>query len=78
MGKPACKHSQKRRSQKKARQPSQGMGEVEKGETLQKFGDTYSWIAYQLEVWAPITTFAVEIRFQIRDQFWIPQPKLHG
>ena len=54
------------------------MGEVEKGETLQKFGDTYSWIAYQLEVWAPITTFAVEIRFQIRDQFWIPQPKLHG
>ena len=22
--------------------------------------------------------FAVEVRFLIRDQFWIPRPKLHG
>ena len=22
-------------------------------------------------------TFSAEVRFQIRDQFWIPQPKLH-
>ena len=28
--------------------------------------------------WDVVTTFAVEVRFQIRDQFWIPQPKLHG
>ena len=27
--------------------------------------------------WDPIITFAVEVQFQIRDQFWIPQPKLH-
>ena len=39
---------------------------------------TYSWIACQLEVGTPIITFAVEVQFQIRDQFWIPQLKLHG
>ena len=22
--------------------------------------------------------FAVKVQFHIRDQFWIPQPKLHG
>ena len=28
--------------------------------------------------WAYAGIFAAEVRFQIRDQFWIPQPKLHG
>ena len=28
--------------------------------------------------WAYVGIFAVKIRFHIRDQFWIPQPKLHG
>ena len=27
--------------------------------------------------WDPVITFAVEVRFQIQNQFWIPQPKLH-
>ena len=27
--------------------------------------------------WDYAGIFAVDIRFQIRDQFWIPQPKLH-
>ena len=27
--------------------------------------------------WAYTSIFAVEVQFQIRDQFWIPQPKLH-
>ena len=40
-------------------------------------GIHYSWIACQLEVGTPIMTFAVEVQFQIQDQFWIPQPKLH-
>ena len=39
---------------------------------------TYSWIVWQLEVGSPIITFAVEVQLRIRDQFWIPQPKLHG
>ena len=39
---------------------------------------TYRWIACQLEVGTLIITFTVEAQFQIRDQFWIPQPKLHG
>ena len=38
----------------------------------------YIWIACQLEVGTPIITSAVEVRFQIRDYFWIPQPRLHG
>ena len=38
----------------------------------------YSWIVCQLEVGSPIITFAVEVQFQIGDQFWIPQPKLRG
>ena len=25
-----------------------------------------------------VITFAVGVQFQIGDQFWIPQPKLHG
>ena len=28
--------------------------------------------------WDVRITFAVEVRFQIRAQFWIPQPKQHG
>ena len=28
--------------------------------------------------WDYADIFAVEVQFQIRDQFWIPQPKLHG
>ena len=36
----------------------------------------YSWIVCQLEVGTPIITFAVEVQFQTRDQFWNPQPKL--
>ena len=28
--------------------------------------------------WAYASIFAVEIRFHIRGQFWIPEPKLHG
>jgi len=28
--------------------------------------------------WDCAGIFAVEVRFQIWDQFWIPQPKLHG
>ena len=28
--------------------------------------------------WDVIIAFAMGIRLQIRDQFWIPQPKLHG
>ena len=28
--------------------------------------------------WVYACIFAVEVRFQIRDQFWIPQLKLHG
>ena len=28
--------------------------------------------------WEVIITFAAEVRFQTRDQFWIPQPNLHG
>ena len=28
--------------------------------------------------WGVVITFAVKVQFQIRDQFWIPQPKLHG
>ena len=28
--------------------------------------------------WAYASIFAVTVRFQIRDQFWIPQPKLRG
>ena len=28
--------------------------------------------------WGYAGIFAVEVRFQVRDQFWIPQPKLHG
>ena len=27
--------------------------------------------------WAYASIFAVVVRFQIRDQFWVPQPKLH-
>ena len=27
--------------------------------------------------WDYVGIFAVEVRFQIRDQFWIPKPKLH-
>ena len=38
----------------------------------------YSWIACQLEVGTQIIFFAVEVKFQIQDQFWISQPKLHG
>ena len=30
------------------------------------------------EYWDYADIFAVEVRFQIRDLFWIPQPKLHG
>ena len=30
-------------------------------------GVVYSWIVHQMD----------KVRFQIRDQFWIPQPKLH-
>ena len=42
------------------------------------FSETeYSWIACQLEVGTPIKTFAVEVEFQIRNQFWILQLKLH-
>ena len=37
----------------------------------------YSLIACQLEVGTPIITFAVEVRCQIGDQFWISQPKLN-
>ena len=36
----------------------------------------YSWIACQLDAGIPIITFAVEVQFQIRGRFWIPQPKL--
>ena len=28
--------------------------------------------------WAYAGIFAVAVRFQNQDQFWIPQPKLHG
>ena len=28
--------------------------------------------------WAYASIFAVKVQFHIRDQFWIPQPKLHG
>ena len=28
--------------------------------------------------WAYASIFAVEVRFQIQDQFWIPQLELHG
>ena len=28
--------------------------------------------------WDYASIFAVKVRFQTRDQFWIPQPKLHG
>ena len=28
--------------------------------------------------WAYASIFAVAVRFQIHDQFWIPRPKLHG
>ena len=28
--------------------------------------------------WDVVITVAFQIRFQIRGQFWIPQPKLHG
>ena len=38
----------------------------------------YSWIACQLEAGTPIITFAVEVKFQIRDQFRIPQPNYMG
>ena len=30
-----------------------------------------------IEHWDHVITFAVEVRFQIRIQFWIAQPKLH-
>ena len=28
--------------------------------------------------WDYVINFVVEVRFQIRNQFWIPQEKLHG
>ena len=31
-----------------------------------------------IEFLTPIITFAVEVQFQIRDRFWIPQSTLHG
>ena len=38
----------------------------------------YSWIDWpSIAGWAYACIFAVAVRFQIRDQFWISQPKLH-
>ena len=38
----------------------------------------YSWIANQLDIGTTyLISFAVEVRFQIQDQFWIPHQKLH-
>ena len=35
--------------------------------------------AHQLDIGTTyIITFAVDVQFHIRDQFWIIQPKLHG
>ena len=40
----------------------------------------HSWIVNQLHIahWDYIIHFAVEIPFEIRDQFWVPHQKLHG
>ena len=40
----------------------------------------YDWIAHQMHIGTTLDAgmFAVEVQFQIRDQFWIPQPELHG
>ena len=39
----------------------------------------YSWIVHQLHIGTKyVMIFAVEVRFQIRDQFWNPQSKLNG
>ena len=38
----------------------------------------YSWIAYELQVGTSLGWRHNLVGFQIWDQFWIPQPKLHG
>ena len=38
----------------------------------------YNWIAHQLQVGTSLGRRHNLVRFQIWDQFWIPQPKLHG
>ena len=38
----------------------------------------YSWIAHELQVGTPLGRRHNLVRFQIWDQFCIPQPKLHG
>ena len=40
---------------------------------------SYSWIVDKIDTGTTYSgIFAVEVRFQHRDQFWVPQPKLHG
>ena len=38
----------------------------------------YSWIADQLDIGTSLGRRNNQVQFQIRDQFWIPQPRLHG
>ena len=38
----------------------------------------YSWVARQLQVATSLGRRHKLVGFQIWDQFWIPQPKLHG
>ena len=38
---------------------------------------TYSWIAHQLHIGILLGRCRNKVRFQIQDQFWIPQPRLH-
>ena len=38
----------------------------------------YSWIALQLDIGTFLGRCRNKVWFQIRDQFWNPQPKLHG
>ena len=39
---------------------------------------SYSWLAHQLQVWPSLGRRRNLVQFQTWDQFWIPQPKLHG
>ena len=44
----------------------------------QRLHTAYSWIAHEVQVGTSLGGRHKLVRFQIWDQFWIPQPKIHG
>ena len=58
-----------------------GGGSLSRGERISSGNcEKYDiWVVqYGLSTGQKNITFVVEVQFQIRDQCWIPQPKLHG